>query len=197
MTSRTRAPGSFGPVLDRTSDPVCPAWARRTVNPPTTRGCPVEFAVAEYVDRTFGEMCAQLRTQPVAALRAAASPRTAQLRAEAGSLVVVGPETAVRRVAWRDAAGHVQVEAEVRVLGVNRGAEPVTELMLIGHDTAGGHDRSAVVAWARGLLTGLADYPRARGRAVGSRPSGAGRSWARPASSTGMKITPSPRDHEE
>jgi hypothetical protein len=65
----------------------------------------VEFAVAEYADRAFEEMCAQLRDSPARALRTAAGLRETQLRAEPGSLVVYGPETAMLRVVWRDPVG--------------------------------------------------------------------------------------------
>jgi hypothetical protein len=54
------------------------------------------------------------------------------------------------------------------VLGIDRGAEPVTELVMIGHRTADGQERCDVVAWAHGLLAKLADYPRTVGRIAGA-----------------------------
>lgn len=137
----------------------------------------MEFAVAESADRTFEDLCAQLRDEPVEALQAAAGSRATHLQAEAGPLVLVGPEVAVLHVAWRDRASRLRLEAELRIVGVNRGAEPVTELLMIGHWSPSGPERSGILAWAREVLMELADRPRSGVRAVGStRPGGNGRS---------------------
>jgi hypothetical protein len=117
----------------------------------------VEFAVAESTNRPFEEVCASLRDAPASILQGLG---TAELRADADRLVSIGPQVAVLRARWRDGSGQNRLNAQIRVVGVNRGAEPVTELLMIGHGMGGDEDRSAILAWAREVLATLAERPR-------------------------------------
>lgn len=117
----------------------------------------VEFAVAESTNRSFEEVCASLRDAPGSTLHGFGTTR---LRVDADPLVSIGPQVAVVRARWRDSSGLNRLHAQIRVVGVNRGAEPITELLMIGHGMADHEDRSAVLSWAREVLTALADRPR-------------------------------------
>lgn len=120
------------------------------------------FAVVEGANRSFEDLCAQLRDEPFMPLRTAAAT---QLWAEADPLMAVRRDLAVLHVRWRDKAGCSRLDAEIRLVGVNRGAEPVTELLMIGRGPTMETDRAAVVAWAHDLLVQLADPRPARSAA--------------------------------
>lgn len=120
------------------------------------------FAVVEEANRPFEDLYAQLRDEPVMALRTALAGTATQLWAETGPLVAVRRDLAVRHVRWRDKAGCSRLDAEIRLVGVNRGAEPVTELLMMARGPATEPDRAAVVAWAHDLLAQLADPRPAR-----------------------------------
>src|SRR6266511_1926043 len=119
----------------------------------------MEFTVVECADRRFEDVCAQLRTEPAVALQLAADGQPPELRVDAGSVSVVGSEMAVVRADWRDGAAQPWLETELRVVGVNRGAEPTTELVLVGRSTSAATERACAVVWARALLAELADHP--------------------------------------
>jgi hypothetical protein len=53
------------------------------------------------------------------------------------------------------------------VLGVNRGAEPLTEIVMIGHGPASGHERSSLLAWAHTVLAAITERPRSTDGAAG------------------------------
>jgi hypothetical protein len=117
----------------------------------------VEFAVAESTNRPFDEVCAALRDGPASILQGVG---TTQLQADADRLVSIGPQVAVLRARWRDRRGQNRLNTQIRVVGVNRGAEPVTELLMLGHGTGGDEDRAAILAWAHEVLAALAERPR-------------------------------------
>ena len=116
----------------------------------------MEFAVAESTNRPFEEVCASLRDAPASILHGLG---TTHLHVDADRLVSIGPHVAVLRARWRDGSGQNRLHTQIRVVGVNRGAEPVTELLMIGHGMDD-EDRSALVAWAREVLATLAERPR-------------------------------------
>jgi hypothetical protein len=127
----------------------------------------MDFAVSEWAARSFWNVCASLEDELVEVSPTATGFLATELRVEAGPLEVVGREAAVLRVAWRDQAGRLHLKAELRVLGVNRGAEPVTEILMIGHGPASGHQRSSVLAWAHTVLAAMTEGPRSTDGAGG------------------------------
>lgn len=118
----------------------------------------MDFAVVEWAERPFKDLCAQLRNEPIVAPQVVAASWVTQLRVEAGPLVVVAPGIAVVHTTWRDRIGRIRIEAEIRLVGINRGKEPLTELLMIGHGPASGRNRPEVLAWAHRVLTELADH---------------------------------------
>jgi hypothetical protein len=117
----------------------------------------MEFAIVECVNRSFEDVCAELGVEPAGALRAAAGGQLRQLQVEAGPLAVLGPAMAVVHAAWRDQAGALWLETELRVVGLTRGVEPTTELLMIGRSASTGTGRAYALAWARTMLAELAD----------------------------------------
>jgi hypothetical protein len=105
----------------------------------------------------------------LAATLGATEPPVAGLRARTGPLNVTGPEQAVVALAWHDAAERLILATEIRVLGINRGAAPVTELLVIGHGSATSSGRREVLAWAHRILMCLAGPRRPRAVAVDPR----------------------------
>ena len=116
----------------------------------------MDFAIAECADRRFADMCAELGAEPAVALQAAADSQPLLLRVEAGPLAVVGADMAVVHGTWTDRAGRPWLEAELRVVGVNRGAEPMTELLLVGRGATSGTARAELLAYGHMLLAALA-----------------------------------------
>jgi hypothetical protein len=117
----------------------------------------MEFAIVECVNRSFEDVCAELGVEPAGALQAAAGGQSGQLEVEAGQLAVLGPAMAVVHAAWREQAGALWLETELRVVGLTRGVEPMTELLMIGRSPSTGAGRARALAWARAMLADLAD----------------------------------------
>ena len=126
----------------------------------------MEFAVVECADRRFEDVCAQLRTEPAVALQLAADGQPPELRVDAGSVSVVGSEMAVVRADWRDGAAQPWLETELRVVGVNRGAEPQRGARQVGADDDAIRARQ-VQAHLAGSASDL-DDPRIAGDRPGS-----------------------------
>jgi hypothetical protein len=127
----------------------------------------MDFAVTEWAARSFWNVCASLEDELAESSPTPTGFLATELRVETRPLEVVGPEAAVLRAAWRDDAGRLHLKAELRVLGVNRGAEPLTEILMIGHGPASGHERSSVLAWAHTVLAAMTERPRSTDRAGG------------------------------
>jgi hypothetical protein len=120
----------------------------------------MDFAVTEWAARSFWNVCASLEDELAEVSPTPTGFLATELRVETGPLEVVGPEAAVLRAAWRDQAGRLHLKAELRVLGVNRGAEPLTEILMIGHGPASEQERSSVLAWAHTVLAAMTERPR-------------------------------------
>lgn len=119
-----------------------------------------DFAVAEGTHRGFDEVCAQLRAEPAAVLQAAADRQPTELHVEAGSFAELGSGMAVLHATWLDRAGRRWLETDVRVIAVNRGSQPLTELVMMGEGVITALGRAGVLAWARGVLGELAHTVR-------------------------------------
>jgi len=119
----------------------------------------VEFAVCDYAHRSFDQICAELGGQPTRVIQSATNALPIRVRAESGPLLMLAPAMAAVHVTWRTPSRRLWLTAELRILGVNRGADSITELLLVGEATPVRADRAELLQWAHGLLAELADHP--------------------------------------
>ena len=119
----------------------------------------MDFTIVECADRRFETVCAELGVEPAAVLQAAGG-QTVALQVDAGPFALVGAGMAVVHATWCDHAGRPWLEADLRVVGVNRGADPTTELVLVGRATTDGTGRAELLAFGHRLLAALADPGR-------------------------------------
>jgi hypothetical protein len=127
----------------------------------------MEFSLAEYVPRGFGDVVAVLGDRPITTLARATASATAHHPLDAsvlgggeGELLAVehgcmtlGPARVARLpVAWRTTAGVLVIECELRVLPVDGGADPVSELLLSGAFRTEAARRLRPLGWLRHVV---------------------------------------------
>jgi len=130
----------------------------------------VDFSLAAYVPEAFVHVVDVLGDRPIGALAEATGTASARypydtavlaagdsvLAVEHGPLTVGPARIARLPVAWRSAVGLLVIEAELRVLPVDDGTDPVSELLLSGAFCTVAGRKLHPVAWLRHVIEGVA-----------------------------------------
>lgn len=115
----------------------------------------MRLAVCDYAHLPFGKVFDAMRDVETS-LHRASDAAGILLQVEVGAVRVVAPSMVAVHACWRMPDGAPWFEGEVRILAVNRGADAVTELLLVGEAAREGDGGEQVLAaWAHRMLAGL------------------------------------------